>query len=274
MNNQDCTDPVPACLRLFSLEGQGAVVTGAGRGIGRDIARLFAAAGAAVLVADVVKDTATAVAREITDDGGRAVPFVGDVSKDADVIAMIGAGAALTGRLDVLVNNAGIFPKYIFTELTAAAWDEIQAVNLRGVFLCMREAIKAMRADGKGGSIVNISSVSSLQAAVFCNQAYGASKAGVSNLTKSCALEFAPERIRVNAVLPGGVMTEGARAATAAPNLGGLKLGGPLTDRARMPLGRPALAADIAQAALFLASPAADYITGQLLAVDGGFMVS
>ncbi|HTZ70168.1 MAG TPA: SDR family NAD(P)-dependent oxidoreductase [Acetobacteraceae bacterium] len=265
---------VTEALRAFSLTGQGAIVTGAGRGIGRGIAHLFAATGAHVLVADLARDSAEMVAAEIAAAGGRAHPFAGDVSQEADVVAMIQAGAALTGRLDVIVNNAGIFPKYLFTELTVAAWDEIQAVNLRGVFLCMREAIKSMRADGRGGAIVNISSVSSLQAAVFCNQAYGASKAGVSNLTKSCAVEFAPDKIRVNAVLPGGVMTEGARAATSAPNLKGQKLDGPLTNPARMPLGRPATPDDIARAALFLASPASAYITGQLLAVDGGFMVS
>jgi NAD(P)-dependent dehydrogenase (short-subunit alcohol dehydrogenase family) len=260
-------------LRIFRLDGRSAVVTGAGRGIGRAIALLFAQAGAHVLVADINEGAARAVAEEILTAGDKAASFSGDVSREADVIAMIEAGTATTGRVDVLVNNAGIFPKYNFTDLTVAAWDEIQAVNLRGVFLCMREAIKVMLDDGRGGSIVNISSVSSLQAAVYSNQAYGASKAGVSNLTRSCALEFAADKIRVNAVLPGGVLTEGAAAARTAPNLSG-PLKGPLTNPDRMPLGRPATPDDIARATLFLASPAADYITGQLLAVDGGFMVS
>ena len=260
---------VPEALRVFSLAGRGAIVTGAGRGIGRVIALLFAQAGARVLVADVNAAQAQAVADEITGGGGTAEAFAGDVSLEADVVAMIQAGAALGGRLDIVVNNAGIFPKYPFTELTVQAWDNIQAINLRGVFLCMREAVRAMRADGKGGAIVNISSVSSLQAVVFSNQAYGASKAGVSNLTRSCAAEFGADGIRVNAVLPGGVATEGARLASS----GGV-LRGPILGAGRVPLGRGGTEADIARAALFLASPAADYITGQLLAVDGGFMVS
>lgn len=272
MTNESEAAAVPEALRIFSLAGRSAVITGAGRGIGRAIAHLFAQAGAHVLVADLDGERANGVASEIAQAGGAARAFAGDVSLERDVAAMVSEGGGLTGRLDIIVNNAGIFPKYPFTELTVESWDAIQAVNLRGVFLCMRDAVRAMRADGQGGAVVNISSVSSLQAVVFSNQAYGASKAGVSNLTRSCAAEFGADRIRVNAVLPGGVVTEGARQASASSPAGALR--GPILGPGRIPLGRPGADADIAQAALFLASPAAGYITGQLLAVDGGFAVS
>jgi len=122
-----------APLSIFSLAGRSAIVTGAGRGIGRAIALLFAHAGAHVLVADLDASNAQSVATEIAKAGGAAESFAANVSQEADVAAMIQAGAALTGQLDIIVNNAGIFPKYDFTELTVQAWEDIQAINLRGV---------------------------------------------------------------------------------------------------------------------------------------------
>lgn len=252
--------------KLYDLNGRTAIVTGGGAGIGKAISTLLAAAGARVVIADIAADVAVATATEI---GGGALAVPTDVSDEASVLALYAAAQADGHRVDIIVNNAGIFPKQYFVEQTVEVWDRMQAVNLRGVFLMMREAVKAMKADGKGGSIVNISSVSSMQAAVFSNQAYGASKGGVSNLTKSCAAEFAPDNIRVNAVLPGAVATDGAKDAS-----GTFPLKGPLTTPERMPLGRVATPDDIARAALFFASDASSYVTGQLLAVDGGFLVS
>lgn len=251
---------------LYDLSGRTAIVTGGGAGIGKAISVLLAAAGARIVIADIAADAAAQTAAGI---GNGSIAVTTDVSEEASVLALYAAAQENGHRVDIIVNNAGIFPKQYFVEQTVAVWDRMQAVNLRGVFLMMREAVKAMQADGKGGSIVNISSVSSVQAAVFSNQAYGASKGGVSNLTKSCAVEFAPDNIRVNAVMPGAVMTEGAKSAG-----GTFPLKGPLTKPGRMPLGRPGTPEDIARATLFFASDASSYVTGQLLAVDGGFLVS
>lgn len=260
---------------IFRLGGKTAIITGAGRGIGKATADLFASAGAKVVAADIDGARAAAVAEELRRDGFEAIAATTDVADEASVIAMCEAATAAFGGIDVLVHGAGIFPKIPLLTITVSQWDVIQAVNLRGTMLCLRESIKRMKAAGKGGSIVLISSVSSRQELIFHNAAYGASKAGVSNLTKVAALEFAGERIRVNAVLPGGVATEGAKEATEKLVREGLNVEGPLAGNpGRMLLGRIGTADDIANACLFLASPAADYITGEEVVVDGGFLVS
>ena len=253
----------------LSLAGKTAVITGAGAGIGRAIAELFSRAGARVVVADIQADAAETTASGIRAAGGQAVAAVVDVSQDTQVAAMLDLALSEFGTLDVLVNNAAIFPKKPFLEVESEFWDKLHSVNLRGTFLCLREAIKRMRAQGSGGAIVNISSVSSMQAVVYHNATYNASKAGVNSLTKTTALEFAADGIRVNAVLPGGVLTAGAKAAGA-----NIELKGPIMGPGRIPLGKMGEPEDIAMAALFFASPASRLITGQLLAVDGGFQVS
>lgn len=252
----------------FRLDELTAVVTGAGSGIGRCIAETFAYAGARVIVADINLTAAHDVAESIEAAGGQARALAVDVSCEAEVIRLFDDVGAIYGSIDVLVNNAAIFPKKPFLDVDAEFWDRLQAVNLRGTFLCLREAISRMKSSG-GGSIVNISSVSSMQAVVHHNAAYNATKAGVNSLTRTTALEFGGDGIRVNAVLPGGIPTDGARAASAA-----IELKGPMLGAGRIPLGGMGDVQDIANAALFLACPASRYITGQLLAVDGGFLVS
>lgn len=254
---------------LFNLGGRVALVTGAGSGIGRETALLLASAGAIVVAADLNEEGAQQTVAQIETAAGKSIALKVDIGDEASIVAMFEAVHTRLGRLDVLVNNAGIYPKTSFVDTSAEKWDRVLRVNLRGTFLCMREAVKQMRAAGTGGSIINISSVASLQPVIFDNGDYGASKAGVNNLTKVAALEFAADRIRVNAVLPGGVTTEGSAASTKVH-----QAHGPITQPGRMPLGRMGVAADIASAVLFFASPAADYVTGQLLAVDGGFQIS
>lgn len=256
--------------RLLRMDGQVALVTGGGRGIGRAVCELLDEAGAHVVVCDLDAASASAVAEGLA----RGEAIVADISDEQAVEAMYRDIAARHGRLDALVHVAAIFPKRDFLTMTAAQWDTMQAVNVRGTFLVMREAIKAMKAAGKGGSIVNISSASGERALVTNNSAYGASKAAVTNLTRSMAIEVAADGIRINAVLPGGVATEGAQAATQAMASEGLALAGPMTMPGRLPMARVAQPAEIAAACLFLASNAASYITGQALAVDGGFLVS
>ena len=259
---------------LFDLSGTVAVVTGAGRGIGRAVAELFSRAGAKVAVADIDEASARGVADAIVTAGGEAVAVRADVSDEASVKSMYAVAIERLGGLDSVVHAAAIFPKYALLDITVEQWDRIHAVNLRGTMLVMREAIRHMQAAGRGGSIVNISSVSGERELVFHNAAYGASKAGMTNLTRVAALEFGADKIRVNAVLPGGTATEGAMSAAKDMAARGLEMKGPITLPGRVPLGMMGAPEDVAAACLFFASPASKQITGQSLAVDGGFMVS
>jgi NAD(P)-dependent dehydrogenase (short-subunit alcohol dehydrogenase family) len=258
---------------LFGLQGKTTIVTGAGAGISRVIAHLFAKAGARVVVADVNLAAAQAVADGINSGlpgaDPAAVAVRVDIADEQSVIELFDRAAETFGGIDVVVNNSGIYEHTSFLETPVEKIRRVLEVNTIGTYLCMRQAIKRMQSAGKGGAIVNISSAASLSPVIFDNNDSGASKAGVNNLTQTAALEFAPDQIRVNAVLPGGVATERALSSVAHT-----PARGPMTQPDRFPLGRLATPEDIAMAVLFLASPAASYITGQLLAVDGGFQVS
>jgi NAD(P)-dependent dehydrogenase (short-subunit alcohol dehydrogenase family) len=252
---------------LFDLANQVAVVTGAGAGIGRNIALKLASFGARVVAADLNLKSAEETAALIREAKGEAVALEADVASEASVVALFAAVQEKCGGADILVNNAGIFPKSPFLTTGAEKIEKMLAVNLSGTFLCMREAVRQMQEKGKG-SIINISSVAALKTVIFDNYDYGASKAGVNNLTVSAALEFGPKGIRINAIMPGGVMTENAgKIIDQMPK-------GPIMNPERTPLGRIGVPDDIANAVLFFASPAASYITGQVIAVDGGFSIS
>ena len=255
---------------IYGLQGQTAVVTGAASGIGKRTAKLFAAVGASVAVADLDEAGAEAVVAEIEHDGGRALAVRCDISDETQVKALFQSTATAFGGVDILVNNAAYRPKADFMEMSVATWDLMHAINTRGTFLCMREAIRLMRTAGKGGSIVNISTIGSLHPTIFNNTHYDSSKAGVNALTVTSAVEFAPDKIRVNAILPGGTDTEGSRKLRSA----GVTTRGPIMIApGRVPLGRMASPEELAQAILFLASPASSYITGALLPVDGGYAI-
>jgi NAD(P)-dependent dehydrogenase (short-subunit alcohol dehydrogenase family) len=251
--------------QIFSLEGKVAVVTGAATGIGREIARLFHKAGAKVVGADINEaDLAT-----LPQECAGAIALRLDQGDPDSIKAMFAAVDVQVGTLDVLVNCAAIYPRKPFEDVDTAFLDRMFDINLRGVFQCMQEAVKRMKVDDRGGSIVNIASVASMRAVIFDNQQYGVTKAGVNNLTLSIALEYAPHNIRVNSVLPGGVGTEQAMKSTDIPPRG------PVMQPGRIPLsGNVCAPQDIANACLFLASGASGYVTGQLLAVDGGFLIS
>jgi NAD(P)-dependent dehydrogenase (short-subunit alcohol dehydrogenase family) len=257
-------------LNAFGLEGKVAVITGAASGIGKATAKLFAATGAKVVIADLNPDGARAVAEEIVAGGGTATGIACDVGVEADIKHLFAETAQKHGGVDVLVNNAAYRPKADFMEMSAEEWDRMHVINTRGTFLCMREAIRLMKAAGKGGAIVNISTIGTQHPTIFANTHYDSSKGGVNALTKTSAIEFAPDKIRVNAVLPGGTDTEGSRQIRAS----GFAAKGPITIPGRLPMARLAEPIELANAILFLASPASSYITGHLLPVDGGYLVS
>jgi NAD(P)-dependent dehydrogenase (short-subunit alcohol dehydrogenase family) len=260
-------------LSLFAIPDKVAIVTGASSGIGLATAKLMAQAGAKVVVADIDGDAAKAAVESIVAVGGEAIAVTADISDEAQVQAMIARAVEAFGGIDILVNNAAYRPKADFFEMSVETWDKMHAVNTRGTFLCMREAIKVMRRQGKerGGAIINVSTIGTALPTIVNNVHYDSSKAGVNSITKSTASEFAADGIRINAIMPGGVDTEGSRRMRADPDQSFVAKG-PITMPGRMLLGM-AQPIQLASAILFLASPASSYMTGHIMAVDGGYLV-
>ncbi len=238
-----------------------ALVTGGQQGIGRAIAIEFAAAGADIAL-NYLDDRAAAehVAAEVEQLGRRALLLQADVSVVAQAGAMAAAAARQLGRLDVLVNNAGIYPRVSMLEMREPDWDAVLDVNLKGTFFCSQAAARVMVAAGTPGGIINLAS-RAIGGSVLGTH-YSASKGGIVSLTRAMALELAPYRIRVNAIAPG--LTD-----TAQPRYGMTEAEIAAASQA-LPLGRMATPADIAQTAAFLASGASALITGQVLHVNSG----
>jgi 3-oxoacyl-[acyl-carrier protein] reductase len=236
-----------------------AVITGASRGIGRSIALALAAQGATIVAVDMDQASTEAVVAELQAAGGKALAVVGNVTVTADVERMIDAATEAYGRVDILVNNAGITRDGLLMRMKDEDWDAVLNVNLKGAFLCTRAAFKVMSKQ-RYGRIINIASiVGQMGNAGQAN--YCASKAGLIGLTKSNAREMAKRNITVNAVAPGFI-------ATAMTDALSDKVRAELT--AQIPMDRLGSADDIANAVLFLASEASGYITGHVLAVNGG----
>ena len=243
------------------MAGRGVLITGGADGIGWAMAQMFAARGDKVAIADIDAAKAEARAREL---GAQHVALRADVASEPNVIAMVDAVASKFGGLDVLINNAGIGDTHLPTlEQSVDAFDRVVEIHLRGTFLVSREAGRVMCAR-RSGAIVNISSIAGITGLPRRN-AYGAAKAGIVALTKSMACEWGPHGLRVNAIAPGYVATALVEKLRAAGKLDFERL------KRRIPLGALGTPEDIAEAAHFLASPAALYITGTVLSVDGGW---
>ncbi|NBB51179.1 SDR family oxidoreductase [Rhizobium sp. CRIBSB] len=258
---------------LFAIPGKVAIVTGAGSGIGEATATLMAQAGAKVVIGDLVLEEGQRVADAIVAAGGEAIAVKVDVSEEDQVKAMTARAVEAFGGIDILVNNAAYRPKADFFEMSVAEWDKMHAINTRGVFLCMRETIRVMKAQGKerGGAIINISTIGTALPTIVNNVHYDSSKGGVNAMTRSTASEFAADGIRINGVMPGGVNTQGSRKMQQDPSMN-LMPKGPIMMPGRLLLGL-AQPIQLASAILFLASPASSYMTGHVMPVDGGYLV-
>jgi NAD(P)-dependent dehydrogenase (short-subunit alcohol dehydrogenase family) len=249
----------------ISLQGRSALVTGASSGLGRAFAGMLARAGAAVALAARRRDNLEHVRHEIEQTGGKAVAVGMDVTNARSVAEGIREATQQLGRLDVLVNNAGVTLTKPFLDLDEAEWDRQLDTNLKGSFLVAQAAARVMRDQDAGGAIVNIASILGLRVAGQI-AAYSSSKAGIVHLTRGMALELARHRIRVNALCPGYIETDLNRAFFASD-----------TGRAlvkRIPQRRLGQAAELEGPLLLMCSDAGSYMTGAVLAVDGGHLVS
>ena len=246
------------------LKDKVALITGAGSGIGHEAAVLFAREGASVVAVDVNDDGGKETVGEIEEAGGRATFVHADVSRAADVQAMVAAAVKTYGRLNVMFNNAGIFPADdgSVLETDEKTWDLVLSINLKGVFLGCKYGIPALLESG-GGSIVNTASFVALMGSATPQIAYTASKGGVLALTREIAIEFARKGIRVNAICPGPVDTPLLQELFSDPARRDRRL-------VHIPMGRLAKPVEVAQAALFLASDESSYVNGMAFTVDGG----
>lgn len=246
----------------MQLEGKSAIVTGAAQGIGLACAERFATEGARIVLADIAEEAGEKAAAKIRENGGEAIFVACDVGDKKSVEALVGAAVEAHGGLDIQLSNAGIIHTAELLDLAEEDFDRVLRVNIKGTFLCGQAAARQMVAQGRGGAIINMSSVNAVLA--IPNQIpYNVSKGGVNQLTHVMALALAPHDIRVNAIGPGTIATEMAKVV--------------LEDEAarrkimsRTPMGRLGEPSEIAAVAVFLASTESSYITGQTIYCDGG----
>lgn len=254
--------------QMFDLSGRAAIVTGGGMGIGQGIALRLAEAGAGVMVADINLEAAQQTVDEIVNNGGKSHAIKADVSQVADAEETVAQTVEAFGRLDILVNNAAICPFTPVMDITEDVWDSVQRINSKGLFFFSQAGAKEMIRAGRAGRIVNIASIDCLHPTGHLT-AYDTSKGGVLMTTRAMARELGEYNILVNAVAPGGIDTPMARSFFA--NETNPKAAMAAVAK-KTPLQRWGQPDDIARAVLFLSSPAADFITGSLLVVDGGIL--
>jgi 2-dehydro-3-deoxy-D-gluconate 5-dehydrogenase len=268
------TIAAPSLADLLDLTGRAAIVTGGAMGIGRGIVERLAEAGAAVVVADADLEAAETTVKELTERNLQVLAMRADVGEEDDVRRLVADTVGWRGHVDILVNDAGIFPSTPVLDMTAEDFDRVMAVNLRGVFLCCRDVAQRMRTQDTGGRIINVTSVDALHPSAVGLAHYDASKHGVWGFTKNLALELAPHRIWVNAIAPGAIAT---------PGVAHMQQSGPAADvdpaaaleafLERVPMRRIGVPDDIARVAVFLASDLASYLTGSQIVVDGGALL-
>ena len=246
------------------LEGKVAFISGGSRGMGAEEARLFAKEGAKVVIGDVLEDEGQRLAAQIGEEGGEALFVALDVTSEAQWQAAVAATVARFGKLDVLVNNAGIGGNGTVENTTVEDWDRVMDINAKGVFLGTKVAIPEMRRAG-GGSIINISSQLGIVGVDNSSPQYQASKGAVRLLTKATAIQYAGENIRANSVHPGPIVTPMTESGRADPDRNQVTL-------SRIPLGRYGEAKDVAYGVLFLASDESSFMTGSELVIDGGWV--
>ena len=260
---------------LVDLSGKVALVTGAAQGFGFACARRLAEAGAAVVLADVNADRLEQAAARIAGAGHSVATALGDVSVEDDATALVAVAVERFGRLDVLVNNAGVFSNFLLEALAPAEFNRILAVNVGGAFLCTKAAAFQMRRQGDGGSIVNITSIDAVHPSGAGLSHYGTSKHAIWGLTKTMALELGPDGIRVNAIAPGPSLTEGAVEFIEAGAPEGIDVDAQWgAYKARIPLRRLTDPDDVGRTALFLASGLGSYLNGAQIVVDGGLLAA
>lgn len=261
--------------QIMDLSGKAAIVTGGAKGIGRGIAYRLAEAGAKVLIADLDAEMASQTARELSGKGWQVASVATDVSNEADIQQMVATCREQFGSVDILVNNAGIFPPAPVSQMSVLDFEKVIRVNLNSVFLGTKYAAEAMKEQGRGGRIINISSIDALHPSMVGLAHYDASKHAVWGFTKNVALELAPHRIWVNAIAPGGIQTPGVENMQSS-NPAASGVDAELQVEAflsKIPMHRMGEPDEIGKVALFLASDLASYMTGEQIVVDGGALI-
>jgi len=260
---------------IMNLDGKAAIVTGGAKGIGLGIAYRLAEAGASVLIADIDGEAAAQAAADMPTSGTKSAHLKVDVADEANVVHMVDYCQHEFGSVDILVNNAGIYPPAPVAQMTEEQFERVMHVNLRSVFLATKYASEAMKKGGKGGRIINITSIDAIHPSMIGLAHYDASKHGVWGFTQNVALELAEHNIWVNAVAPGGIATPGTQAMqTASPQQDAEALGRQTEAfLSKIPMRRMGEADEIGKVVLFLASDMASYMTGAHIVVDGGSLL-
>ncbi len=261
----------PPLSEIISLKGRKALVTGGAMGIGLAISYRLAEAGAAVTIADLNEEKGQKATQYLTESGFQSFFLRCDVSLEAYVLNTVYKASEIMGGLDILVNNAGIFPSTPILEIKCTDIERVLDVNVKGLVYFAREASRFMIDQKRGGCIINLASIDALHPAHKGMSIYDASKGAVLAITRSLAKELAVHNIRVNAIAPGGILTEGALSQRGGESSGrsGLR-----EFMSRIPLGRMGGADEVGRVALFLASDLSSYMTGSLVVVDGGYLIS
>ncbi len=260
---------------LLNLSGKTAIVTGGAAGIGYGIAYRLAEAGANVVIANRTKETGDKAATELSGKGFKVMSVTTDVSSEQSVRNMVNETVNRFGSIDILVNNAGVYPAMPLSQMSLQDFDNVLSINLKGVFLCTKYASAQMIKQGHGGRIINVTSIDALHPSSIGLAHYDASKHGVWGFTKNIALELAPNKIWVNAIAPGGILTPGVqKLQQSMPLPQGVDMNQMLQGfLAKIPMKRLGEPDDIGKVALFLASDMSSYMTGSQIVVDGGVLL-